>query len=82
MQERDKLLDKYTAKVFKNRKDHIVQLEENGVSQEISANSRSVPGLMVNRGCCYAGCKGVVLGPLHDVVTITHGPVGCGFYSW
>ena len=82
MQERDKLLDKYAAKVFKNRKDHIVQLEQDGVPQEITANSRSVPGLMVNRGCCYAGCKGVVLGPLHDVVTITHGPIGCGFYSW
>jgi nitrogenase molybdenum-iron protein alpha chain len=82
MQEREKILDNYTAKVFKNRKDHIVQLEESGVSQEIAANSRSVPGMMINRGCCYAGCKGVVLGPLRDVVTITHGPVGCGFYSW
>ena len=82
MQEREKLLDNYSAKVFKNRKDHIVQLEEAGVSQEIAANSRSIPGMMINRGCCYAGCKGVVLGPLHDAVTITHGPIGCGFYTW
>lgn len=37
---------------------------------------------MTNRGCCYAGCKGVVLGPLKDVAIITHGPIGCGFYSW
>ena len=82
MQEREKLLDKYTAKVFKNRKDHIVSLDEDGVAKEIAANSRSIPGVMVNRGCCYAGCKGVVLGPLRDVLIITHGPVGCGFYSW
>lgn len=82
MQERDRLLDKYSAKVFKNRKDHIVQLEQTGVAQEIAANSRSIPGMMINRGCCYAGCKGVVLGPLHDVATIVHGPIGCSFYAW
>jgi nitrogenase molybdenum-iron protein alpha chain len=37
---------------------------------------------MSQRGCCYAGCKGVVLGPTRDIVNITHGPIGCGFYSW
>jgi nitrogenase molybdenum-iron protein alpha chain len=37
---------------------------------------------MTNRGCCFAGCKGVVLGPLTDVAIITHGPIGCAFYSW
>lgn len=36
MQEREKILDNYTAKVFKNRKDHIVQLEESGVSSRDS----------------------------------------------
>lgn len=82
MNEREKLLDQYSGRVFKNRKDHIVQLEADGVPQEIAANSRSVPGLMINRGCCYAGCKGVVLGPLKDVVVLTHGPIGCGYYSW
>jgi nitrogenase molybdenum-iron protein alpha chain len=34
------------------------------------------------RGCAYAGCKGVVLGPTRDILQITHGPLGCGFYSW
>jgi nitrogenase molybdenum-iron protein alpha chain len=34
------------------------------------------------RGCAYAGCKGVVLGPTRDILQITHGPIGCGFYSW
>lgn len=82
MDEREKVLDKYSGRVFKNRKDHIVELDAAGVPQPIAANSRSVPGLMINRGCCYAGCKGVVLGPIADVVVLTHGPIGCGFYSW
>ncbi len=82
MDAREAVLDKYSGRVFKNRKDHIVELDEAGVPKEIAANSRSVPGLMINRGCCYAGCKGVVLGPIRDVVVITHGPIGCGYYSW
>ncbi len=76
-----KVLERYNAKVFKNRKDHMLQVNH-AEEQQISANTRSVPGIMTNRGCCYAGCKGVVLGPIKDMVLITHGPVGCGFYSW
>ena len=49
---------------------------------EILANSRTTPGIITQRGCSYAGCKGVVLGPTRDIVNITHGPIGCGFYSW
>ena len=49
---------------------------------QIDSNVRTVPGLISQRGCCYAGCKGVVLGPTRDIINITHGPVGCGFYSW
>jgi nitrogenase molybdenum-iron protein alpha chain len=79
---KSKVLDKYSAKVYKNRKEHIVEVDECTEDQLISANSRSIPGIMTNRGCCYAGCKGVVLGPLKDVLLITHGPIGCGFYSW
>ncbi|MDR3361261.1 MAG: nitrogenase molybdenum-iron protein alpha chain [Desulfovibrio sp.] len=75
------ILGHYNAKVFKNRKDHILKVEE-GEEAEISANTRAIPGIMTNRGCCYAGCKGVVIGPIRDAVTITHGPIGCGFYSW
>jgi nitrogenase molybdenum-iron protein alpha chain len=82
MTDRERLLDKYSAKVYKNRKEHILQLEESGESAAISANTRAIPGVMTARGCCYAGCKGVVVGPLKDVCVITHGPIGCGFYSW
>jgi nitrogenase molybdenum-iron protein alpha chain len=79
---REKLLEKYSAKIYKNRKEHVIQLEEEIENQSIAANTRAIPGVMTARGCCYAGCKGVVVGPLKDVLVITHGPIGCGFYSW
>ena len=47
---------------------------------EIGANTRTIPGIITQRGCTYAGCKGVVLGPTRDIVQITHGPIGCGYY--
>lgn len=37
---------------------------------------------MTPRGCSYAGSKGVVWGPIKDMVHISHGPIGCGQYSW
>jgi nitrogenase molybdenum-iron protein alpha chain len=76
------VLERYSAKVYKNRKEHIVEVNRELPDQKIAANSRSIPGIMTNRGCCYAGCKGVVLGPLKDTLVLTHGPIGCGFYSW
>ncbi|MFZ7119838.1 MAG: nitrogenase molybdenum-iron protein alpha chain [Eubacteriaceae bacterium] len=77
----DKITDKYPAKVMKNRKDHIL-IKGNEGKEEISANTRTVPGIITNRGCAYAGCKGVVIGPIIDMVHITHGPVGCAYYTW
>jgi nitrogenase component I, alpha chain len=78
----DSVLDKYSAKVYKNRKKHMLELEQDNQAVEIDANRRTIPGIMTHRGCCYAGCKGVVLGPLKDIVLLTHGPIGCGYYSW
>jgi nitrogenase molybdenum-iron protein alpha chain len=79
-----KLIEKYPSKVARKRDKQIVVNRRTADDQvpEIQSNVRSVPGLIGQRGCCYAGCKGVVLGPTRDVVNITHGPVGCGFYSW
>ncbi|TCK92902.1 Mo-nitrogenase MoFe protein subunit NifD precursor [Natranaerovirga hydrolytica] len=77
----DKVLEKYPAKVMKNRKKHIVVRDTNE-TQEISANTRAIPGIITNRGCCYAGCKGVVVGPIIDMVHIVHGPIGCSYYAW
>lgn len=77
----DKILDKYPAKVMKNRKSHML-IKNGREKQEIAANTRTVPGIITNRGCCFAGCKGVVVGPIIDMVHIVHGPVGCSYYSW
>ena len=76
------ILDKYPAKVMKNRKSHMLVKDSELESQEIMANSRTVPGIITNRGCCYAGCKGVVIGPIVDMVHIVHGPIGCSYYAW
>jgi nitrogenase molybdenum-iron protein alpha chain len=79
----DRILESYPGSVYKNRKEHILVKKSNTEEpQVITANTRVIPGIMTQRGCCYAGCKGVVLGPLKDAVVLTHGPVGCGYYSW
>jgi nitrogenase molybdenum-iron protein alpha chain len=79
----DEIMVPYPDKVKKNRKKHIVTKADQATScPQIEANTRTVPGIMSQRGCCYAGCKGVVVGPIKDMVTITHGPIGCGYYSW
>lgn len=73
----------YPAKVAKKRRSHMLARTAHGEEeQSINANARTVPGIITQRGCCYAGCKGVVIGPYGDMVHITHGPIGCGFYSW
>lgn len=79
-----KLIAKYPTKVARKRAKQIVinNVGESGDVPEIQSNVRTTPGLIGQRGCCYAGCKGVVLGPTRDIVNITHGPIGCGYYSW
>ena len=78
------LLAKYPTKVARKRAKQIIlnKVSEEGLVPEIQSNVRTTPGLIGQRGCCYAGCKGVVLGPSRDIINITHGPIGCGFYSW
>ncbi len=78
------LIAKYPTKVARKRAKQIVvnRVGEDGTVPEIGANTRTIPGIITQRGCSYAGCKGVVLGPTRDFVNLTHGPIGCGFYSW
>jgi len=78
------LLSKYPTKVARKRAKQIVvnEVAPDGTVPEIAVNVRTIPGIISQRGCTYAGCKGVVLGPTRDIVNITHGPIGCGFYSW
>ncbi len=81
---KQELLNKYPTKVARKRAKQIIinQVSDEGSVPEIGANTRTIPGIITQRGCTYAGCKGVVLGPTRDFVNLTHGPIGCGFYSW
>jgi nitrogenase molybdenum-iron protein alpha chain len=78
------LISKYPTKVARKRAKQIVvnEVGPDSCVPEIASNVRTIPGIISQRGCTYAGCKGVVLGPTRDIVNITHGPIGCGFYSW
>lgn len=78
---KEELIKKYPTKVARKRAKAIVANDPES-PPEIQANVRTVPGIITMRGCTYAGCKGVVIGPTRDVLSITHGPIGCGFYSW
>jgi nitrogenase molybdenum-iron protein alpha chain len=81
---KDELLKAYPKKTARKRAEQIVVNERRagGAVPEIRANVRTTPGAITQRGCTYAGCKGVVIGPTRDILSITHGPIGCGFYSW
>ena len=81
---KQELLKKYPTKVARKRAKQIIvnKVSEGREMPEIGANTRTIPGIITQRGCTYAGCKGVIMGPTRDIVNITHGPIGCGFYSW
>ena len=77
----EEISEAYPKKVAKKRLKSMVVNDPDSIP-EIQANVRTIPGIITQRGCTYAGCKGVVLGPTRDIINITHGPIGCGFYSW
>ena len=81
---KQELVAKYPTKVARKRAKQIIvnKVGDCGEVPEVGANSRAIPGIITQRGCSYAGCKGVVLGPTRDIINLTHGPIGCGFYSW
>jgi nitrogenase molybdenum-iron protein alpha chain len=56
------------------KRDKAMVINDPKEDQEIQSNVRTIPGIITQRGCCYAGCKGVVLGPTRDIVNIVHGP--------
>ena len=64
------MLDKYPKKVYRKRSKAVVDNEPSEIA-EIQANIRTIPGIITQRGCTYAGCKGVILGPTRDIVNIT-----------
>ncbi len=78
----DEVLKVYPEKSAKRRAKHLSVHEAGGAECSVKSNIKSLPGVMTIRGCAYAGSKGVVWGPIKDMVHISHGPVGCGQYSW
>ena len=89
----EEVLSQYPDKFGKRRRKHLSIAKPAGEDEvagevqqltecDVKSNIKSVPGVMTIRGCAYAGSKGVVWGPVKDMVHISHGPVGCGQYSW
>ena len=78
---KEEMLKLYPPKTRKKRAKQIFA-NDPAAPPEIAANTRTIPGIISQRGCTYAGCRGVVMGPIYDLLQITHGPVGCGFYAW
>ncbi len=76
------VLEAYPDKAKKRREKHLNVYEEGKSDCGVKSNIKSVPGVMTTRGCAYAGAKGVVWGPVKDMIHLSHGPVGCGYYSW
>jgi nitrogenase molybdenum-iron protein alpha chain len=77
------VLEVYPDKAKKERAKHLA-VNDPSIEQSkkcITSNRKSQPGVMTIRGCAYAGSKGVVWGPVKDMVHVSHGPVGCGQYS-
>ncbi len=81
---KDEILKGYSPKIARRRDKQMVlnAKAEDGNPSEILANTRTLPGIITQRGCTYAGCKGVVVGPTRDILQIVHGPIGCSFYAW
>jgi nitrogenase molybdenum-iron protein alpha chain len=79
----DEVLEVYPARARRARAKHLRPNAPDGSTEcAVKSNLKSRPGVMTVRGCAYAGSKGVVWGPVKDVVHVSHGPVGCGQYSW
>ena len=77
------VLEVYPEDAKKDRAKHLAVNDQSveKSSKCITSNRKSLPGTMTIRGCAYAGSKGVVWGPIKDMIHISHGPVGCGQYS-
>jgi nitrogenase molybdenum-iron protein alpha chain len=78
----DRALEAYPEKGKKKRTPHLAPNDASSCSACVKSNRKTVPGVMSARGCAFAGAKGVVWGPIRDMVHVSHGPVGCGWYSW
>ncbi|WP_456296880.1 nitrogenase molybdenum-iron protein alpha chain [Vibrio sp. AK197] len=78
----DEVLEVYPEVAREDRQKHLTVNDPSSEGSKcITSNRKSLPGVMTVRGCAYAGSKGVVWGPVKDMIHISHGPIGCGQYS-
>ena len=66
------VLEVYPEKAKKDRAKHLA-VNDQSIEQSkkcITSNRKSVPGVMTQRGCAYAGARGVVWGPFKDIIAI------------
>lgn len=79
----EEVLEVYPEQARSDRAKHLTANDPSreDASKCMTSNRKSLPGVMTQRGCAYAGSRGVVWGPVKDVAHISHGPVGCGQYS-
>ncbi|MBE2899871.1 nitrogenase molybdenum-iron protein subunit alpha [Methanothermobacter thermautotrophicus] len=65
------------------RRKHIYIKKEEDPEEDIpSCNTTTIPGCMTERGCAFAGAKGVITGAIKDVLHVIHSPVGCTAYGY
>ncbi|KZX16085.1 nitrogenase subunit alpha [Methanobrevibacter curvatus] len=68
-------------KEIPEREKHVYVKHCGDSDTEMDCNKSTVPGCMSERGCVYAGSKGVITGAIKDVVHVVHSPVGCTTYG-
>jgi len=73
----NEVLSVYPEKTRKKRAKHLQPNDPGCSTCGVKSNIKSIPGVMTARGCAYAGSKGVVWGPVKDMIHVSHGPVGC-----
>lgn len=69
-------------KCLPERQKHVYLKDDKEAECIPACNIATIPGDMTERGCTYAGCRGVVGGPVKDIIQLQHGPIGCCYYPW
>ncbi|BAZ99558.1 nitrogenase subunit alpha [Methanothermobacter sp. EMTCatA1] len=65
------------------RKKHVyIKRKEDPEEDLPSCNTKTIPGCMTERGCAFAGAKGVITGAIKDALHVIHSPVGCTAYGY
>ena len=69
-------------KPIPQRKEHIyVKAPEDPEELIPKCNTKTIPGCLTERGCAFAGSKGVIMGAVKDGLHVVHAPVGCVRYA-